>query len=374
MLTLKNMAYSAGVAILISLLAGLATVVGGGLSLLLVRYMKPVTFAAALAFAAGCTLTVAFADVLPEGLEAWNAARSGGASSDEEDDKNSAVGLLVMLAGWLLASGFDKVLHASLDAYDHWTGAEDHIHVGVCAHDHGHDHSHSHSQTGIYSLDQSAPMMELPDALEAGHDSISSHSHDAQNGDNAGFLKKLGHAIFRIFVGSSSLTPQEQRAINMQFRSDAKKISRLGYFTACVLALHNIPEGIALYGTLTVNQSSGLGLAVAISLHNLPQGMAVAVPIFIGLNSYWKALLFSLAAALAQPLGALLGFGIVGTHPSDNVMCVMLLLTSGVLFNASLKELYGSAVRYDRGNQVCGSFMFIGMLVLSATLIGLAYL
>lgn len=366
------MAYSAGVAILISLFAGLATVVGGGLSLLLVKYMKPITFAAALAFAAGCTLTVAFADVLPEGLEAWSNARSGEAG--DEDEKNSSVGLLVMLSGWLLATCFDRALHASLDAYDHWTGAEEHIHVGVCAHDHVHDHSHTLSQTTFPIADHSIPMVEHTDVESGAQDHHSHHSHTHHSHTHESIWRSIGQFARRLFVSTSSLTPQEQRAIDTQFRSDAKKISRLGYFTACVLALHNIPEGIALYGTLTVNQSSGLGLAVAISLHNLPQGMAVAVPIYIGLGSYWKALLFSLAAALAQPLGALIGYGIVGTHPSDDVMCVMLLLTSGVLFNASLKELYGSAVRYDRGNQVCGTFIFIGMLVLSATLIGLAYL
>ena len=49
------------------------------------------------------------------------------------------------------------------------------------------------------------------------------------------------------------------------------------------------------------------GVAVAIALHNVPEGLAIAVPIYAATRSRSRALLMTLLSGLSEPLGALVG-------------------------------------------------------------------
>ena len=52
-----------------------------------------------------------------------------------------------------------------------------------------------------------------------------------------------------------------------------------GVVTALGIALHNYPEGCAVYLASLKSEAVGLSLAVAIALHNIPEGCAVALPV-----------------------------------------------------------------------------------------------
>ena len=51
------------------------------------------------------------------------------------------------------------------------------------------------------------------------------------------------------------------------------KLYKLGIITMLVIMLHNIPEGIATFMTVTNNIKLGLVLTIAIALHNIPEGI-----------------------------------------------------------------------------------------------------
>lgn len=84
-------------------------------------------------------------------------------------------------------------------------------------------------------------------------------------------------------------------------------VLRTGYLIFAGIALHNVPEGLAIGAGLESSPELGMLLAVAIGLHNIPEGLAVAGPLKSGGLSNLKVLLFTLGAGLMTPLGTAIG-------------------------------------------------------------------
>lgn len=84
-------------------------------------------------------------------------------------------------------------------------------------------------------------------------------------------------------------------------------ILRTGYLVLFGIALHNIPEGLAIGAGLESSEKLGLFIAIAIALHNIPEGLAIAGPLRAGGVSIGKLFLFTLIAGLMTPLGAAIG-------------------------------------------------------------------
>ena len=54
----------------------------------------------------------------------------------------------------------------------------------------------------------------------------------------------------------------------------------------------------------------GIPIAIAIALHNIPEGVSVSIPIFYATGNRKKAFVYSFLSGLAEPIGALIGFGL----------------------------------------------------------------
>ena len=55
------------------------------------------------------------------------------------------------------------------------------------------------------------------------------------------------------------------------------------------------------------NPTLGVSIAVAIAIHNIPEGLAVSAPILYATKSRKKAFTLSFLSGLAEPVGALIG-------------------------------------------------------------------
>jgi ZIP family zinc transporter len=79
----------------------------------------------------------------------------------------------------------------------------------------------------------------------------------------------------------------------------------LGLQTSTAIALHKIPEGFITYATNHANPTLGLSIFVALFIHNITEGFALALPLYLAINSRWKAMLISaVLGGVSQPLGA----------------------------------------------------------------------
>ncbi len=77
------------------------------------------------------------------------------------------------------------------------------------------------------------------------------------------------------------------------------------------ITIHNFPEGLAVGVGFAEGMENGLPLALGIGLQNAPEGLAVAVALLGEGYSKGRAFVIGGATGLVEPLGGVLGAGIV---------------------------------------------------------------
>ncbi|MGI6684743.1 MAG: ZIP family metal transporter [Bacillota bacterium] len=90
---------------------------------------------------------------------------------------------------------------------------------------------------------------------------------------------------------------------------------KMGCFIASGIALHNLPEGLAMGAGFQASEGLGIMIAGAILLHNIPEGMGTAAPLKMsGIKKLHIVGITSLAG-LFTPLGTLIGILMFGISP-----------------------------------------------------------
>lgn len=72
------------------------------------------------------------------------------------------------------------------------------------------------------------------------------------------------------------------------------------------IAIHNLPEGMAVGVGFGGDVAVGLGLTAGIGLQNMPEGLVVAAALMADGYSRGRAFLFALMTGLIEPIGGLL--------------------------------------------------------------------
>jgi ZIP family zinc transporter len=89
------------------------------------------------------------------------------------------------------------------------------------------------------------------------------------------------------------------------------KLSGIWLFVIAI-TIHNFPEGLAVGVSFGIgNISAALVVALAIALQNMPEGLAVALPLRREGYSRRKSLWYATLTGLVEPVGGLLGVGLV---------------------------------------------------------------
>ena len=127
---------------------------------------------------------------------------------------------------------------------------------------------------------------------------------------------------------------------------DRGKLMRTGLFTALAISLHNFPEGLATFFSALEDPVIAIPIVIAIAIHNIPEGLAVSVPIYCATGSKRKAILYSFASGLTEPLGALVGFLILMPFLNEMVFGIVFALVAGIMVFISFDELLPSARAY----------------------------
>lgn len=113
------------------------------------------------------------------------------------------------------------------------------------------------------------------------------------------------------------------------------------------IAVHNVPEGLAIGAGLIENQRLGLSLAMTMFLHDIPEGLGIGLPLRIRGESFLKAAMLSLLAGLPTGAGALAG-ALAGSV-SDAVTAACLSSAGGAMLYLVLGEMMPEAHRMMKG-------------------------
>ena len=95
------------------------------------------------------------------------------------------------------------------------------------------------------------------------------------------------------------------------------------------MAVHNIPEGLAIGSSFMSSKELGIYLSTAIFLHNIPGGIAISTPLNINKSSNKKIILSTILAGFPTGIGAFLGvcFGTI----SDSFIALCLAFAGGAM-------------------------------------------
>jgi ZIP family zinc transporter len=112
----------------------------------------------------------------------------------------------------------------------------------------------------------------------------------------------------------------------------------------------------------------GVAIAVAIAIHNIPEGIAVSVPVYYATGSKKKAFWLSFSSGLAEPVGAVIGYLILMPFLSPLVFGLLFAGVAGIMVFISIDELLPAAEEFGEHHlSIYG--MIAGMAVMALSLL-----
>lgn len=134
---------------------------------------------------------------------------------------------------------------------------------------------------------------------------------------------------------------------NKLYRRKVDTILQTGIIISIGLALHNIPEGLAI-GTGCENSIKlGLSLAISIAVHDIPEGISMAVPMKKGGMKTQKILIYVILSGITTGIGAF--FGAIIGNISDSVISICLSFAAGAMLYIISGELTPEYSKLDNG-------------------------
>ncbi len=125
------------------------------------------------------------------------------------------------------------------------------------------------------------------------------------------FIVASGILLGAIFLFLSDRYSPHEHFINGPEGADAKNLRKIWLFVIAI-TLHNFPEGLSVgVGFGGGNIKNGLTLAMGIGLQNMPEGLVVALALITEKYTPLKALMIALFTGLVEPVGGLIGIGLV---------------------------------------------------------------
>jgi len=141
----------------------------------------------------------------------------------------------------------------------------------------------------------------------------------------------------------------------------------MGYLIAVGIALHDLPEGIAIAVGYAAESQLGLILVVAIALHNIPEGMATAAPLLMGGMSSKRIMIINGIVSLFTPMGTIIGLMLLKISPQ--LIALLLATAAGAMTYIVRFELIPESRRRHPNYSLLG--VFIGIVL--STMLAIAH-
>src|SRR5690606_11484500 len=195
-------------------------------------------------------------------------------------------------------------------------------------------------------------------------------AHGERLGFTWGTLSFLAGVL--LIVGIDHLIPNPHESLDKQdplFRDDNRSyIRRVGLLTAVAITADHFPGGLATFFATLESPSEGIPLAFAIAIHNIPEGIAIAVPVYFATNNKFYAFGASLLSGLAERVGAAIGYFAFSGVLSQSTFGIVFGMIAGLMVFLALDELLPAAKRYAKGHETVYGLVS-GMATLAISLV-----
>jgi len=186
---------------------------------------------------------------------------------------------------------------------------------------------------------------------------------------NIGFLKANLAFFFGIGLVMllDFLVPHQYLEETNISRGADSKMLKAGLLVAMGIAIHNFPEGVAVFVGSVANIKLGIALAVAIALHNIPEGIAVSIPVYFATKSRKKALFYSFLAGIVEPVGAVVALLFLMPFLTSTILYTSFAVVAGIMVFISFDELLPMSYCGERAHlSIFG--VILGMLIMALSL------
>jgi len=131
------------------------------------------------------------------------------------------------------------------------------------------------------------------------------------------------------------------------------------------IALHNIPEGLAIGVGFAITAELGIAIALAIAIQDIPENIATIVPLYGMTKKKAKSFAILITTVLFEVAGFILGyFALKGT--SLSWLGVSLALAAGFMIYISVEELIPSA-QIKKYPKMAAAAMILGVICVLLT-------
>jgi len=194
------------------------------------------------------------------------------------------------------------------------------------------------------------------------------------------FVELLGSAVFELGFAIANLAfflgilfimlidfyiPHQYIEEKIQVKE--KRLMRAGIFAAIGVAIHNFPEGLAVFVSSFSDLSLGISLAFAIALHNIPEGIAITMPVYFATRSKKKAIWYSFLAGIFEPLAAVIAALFLLPYLTPMVVTFILAFVAGIMVFISFDELLPLTYKKEQ-NHVSIFGLILGMFIMAVSL------
>lgn len=149
-------------------------------------------------------------------------------------------------------------------------------------------------------------------------------------------------------VGLVSLLDRLPHRHFMTTDRESSRYVKAGVIVGLGIAMHNLPEGLAIGAGFESDPSLGLGLAIVIALHNFPEGMAMACPMVIGGLHPLRIVGATVVAGVPMAIGAFAG-SLLGSV-STTFLSFCLAFAGGAMLFVTCDELIPDAHELASGH------------------------
>lgn len=234
-------------------------------------------------------------------------------------------------------------------------------------------HAHDRQALTLEDVDETTPLVPTRSG-PATMESATASNAPANGHDHPQLVQKHSTTSLSSASSHSSHHSHASHPAQHHHHVPTNAFLAIGLQTSTAIALHKIPEGFITYATNHANPTLGFSIFLALFIHNITEGFAMALPLYLAINSRWKAMFWSaLLGGISQPLGAgcaALWFKVAGRgkddgvgEPGEKVYGCMFAVTAGIMAMVSL-QLLGESLDLTHSRKLCFVSAFAGMGIL----------